>query len=247
MRNHTHFLLALAILTTAALATPSGLNNIPTADTTPQGTFVLQGFTTIGSDRDADFNIGFKTGLNLGPAKLELGLASHLLPDKGGPIAVHGKVAIPFGENLPTLAIGAANGTFSGQYRDRAGDEFFYAVLSHDFGIFRVHSGCANQDGDFVPFFGIDKTFRRAVSVPSDGKSTNSSSGKDPQAVEETEWRDLFTVRADVIEQNDSSWLYSAGVLVPVCKHVVFETWGNFPDNGDEPSLTMKLNLVLKF
>ncbi len=32
-------------------ATPSGLNNIPTADTTPQGTFVFQLFSTVGEDR----------------------------------------------------------------------------------------------------------------------------------------------------------------------------------------------------
>ena len=39
-----------ALLATAAVAsaTPTGLNNIPTADTTPQGVFVLQAFTTLG-------------------------------------------------------------------------------------------------------------------------------------------------------------------------------------------------------
>jgi hypothetical protein len=55
--------LASLALTSAASATPSGLNNIPTADTTPPGTFVFQGFSTMGGDRDTDFNLGFKTGL----------------------------------------------------------------------------------------------------------------------------------------------------------------------------------------
>ena len=63
----------------------------------------------------------------------------------------------------------------------------------------------------------------------------------------ESGMRDLFTVRGDVIAQRDSSWLYSAGVLVPVCKYFVFETWANFPDNGTSPSLTLKANFVLSF
>jgi hypothetical protein len=65
--------------------------------------------------------------------------------------------------------------------------------------------------------------------------------------VVEPEYRDLFTLRADVIAQADSSWLYSIGVLVPVHKYFVFETWANLPDNGDEPSLTIKGNFVFKF
>ncbi len=96
----------------AARATPSGLNNIPTADTRPRGTFVLQGFTTVGNGRDADFNLDFKTGIDLKVAKLELGLAAHLTPGKGGPVKPHIKLAVPLGEGRPTIAVGAANNSF---------------------------------------------------------------------------------------------------------------------------------------
>jgi hypothetical protein len=235
-------IIGLLAATSTVMATPSGLNNIPTADTTPQGTFVLQGFTTIGNDRDADFNLGFKTGIDAKWVKLELGASSHISPGKGGPITPHGKLAIPFGEGLPTLAVGVANLSFTNHGRDRAGDEFFYAVVSHDFGWFRLHGGCASQDRDALPFYGIDKTFRKIVreTKASDGKSV---SGKE---VVETS-RDLFTLRADAIQQANSDWLYSAGILVPVFKHFVFETWGNFPDNGADPSLTIKGNFVFTF
>ncbi len=153
----TRSLATLLFTTTAALATPSGLNNIPTADTVPQETFVFQIFSTVGGDADADLNLGFKTGVDFKFAKAEFGLASHLYPDRGGPVAVHGKLAVPLGEHLPTLAIGAANVTFRDEDRARAGDEFFYAAASQDLGWFRVRAGCGLQDGAALPFVGLEK------------------------------------------------------------------------------------------
>ena len=164
MKTTLAFIVPFAAVS-AALGTPSGLNNIPTADTTPQGTFVLQAFSTTGGDGDTDFNIGFKTGIDfLKVVKLEVGADSHILPGNGGPVVISGKVALPFGQGLPTFALGAANVAFSEQQRQRAGDVFGYAVLSQDFGWFRAHAGCAYQDADALPFFGLDKTFR--VSKP---------------------------------------------------------------------------------
>ena len=60
----THSIATLLLATTAALATPTGLNNIPTADSVPQETFVFQLFSTVGGDADADLNLGFKTGVD---------------------------------------------------------------------------------------------------------------------------------------------------------------------------------------
>lgn len=243
----SRFLITFTLLTTATFATPSGLNNIPTADTAPQKTFVLQAYSTVGGFADGDFNLGFKTGLDFKFVKFELGADSHIYPNQGGPVTVQSKMAVPLGEHLPTLAVGMANVTFSNEDRDRAGDEFFYAVATQDFGWFRVHGGCASQDGEALPFAGIDKTFRYTKQVPaaSDGKAV--ADGKSHQALMETKTIDLFTLRGDVIEQRDSSWLYSAGVLVPVCQYFVFETWANFPDDGDSPSWTIKGNFVFTF
>jgi hypothetical protein len=233
---------ALFVSTTAVFATPSGLNNIPTADTTPQGTFVFQTFGTVGPDRDDDLNLGVKTGIDFKPVKFELGFDSHLLPDDAGPFTMQGKVSVPLGGNLPSLAAGVANTTFTSSDRDDAGNPFGYLVLSHDFGIMRAHVGTGLQDDDALPFFGVDKTFRTEGS-PAAASSSAKGSVVDPAGAP----RDLFTLRADAIHQHDSSWVYSAGVLVPVIKYIVFETWGSFPDNGDEASLTLKLNLVLSF
>ncbi len=250
-------ILAVAALTAFSYGTPSGLNNIPTADTTPQGTFVLQAFSTIGNDRTDDFNLGFKTGIDAKFVKFEIGADSHLYPGKGGPVVVQGKMAIPFGEGLPTLALGAANISFTNEQRARVGDGFAYGVVTQDFGWLRIHGGCGMQDGIALPFYGVDKTFRYTKSVPTadgksvaDGKSTrdgkSSRDGKSQPSLD-TRTIDLFTLRADAIEQPDSSWLYSAGVLVPVCKWFVLEAWGNFPDNGSDASVTLKANFVITF
>ncbi len=258
--KHLPALLALCSLTLAltprAAATPSGLNNIPTADTTPQGTVVFQAFSTIGEERDADFNVGFKTGLELKFVRFEIGADGHILQGKGGPIAVQGKVSVPFGEGLPTFALGAANIAFSERDRQRAGDVFGYAVLSEDLKLFRVHAGCAYQDTDALPFFGFDKTFH--ISRPrivQDGKTERKIGGAgggghgagtgDPNSALVT--RDLFTLRADAIELRNHDWLLSVGALIPVTKYFVLETWGNFPTDGTEPSLTLKANFVISF
>ncbi len=247
------FCAALTLLSAGAFASPSGLNNIPTADTAPQRTFVLQTYSTVFGQPDPDFNIGFKTGLDLKVAKIEMGFDSHLVPNRGGPVTVQGKIAVPLGEHLPTVAIGAANVAFSDHDRTRAGDVFSYAVATEDLGWFRVHGGCAYVDSDALPFAGIDKTFQYHKSVPAahDGKSVvdgkSVRDGKSGKEMLETKSIDLFTLRGDVIEQRDHSWLYSAGVLVPICKYFVFETWANFPDNGDSPSWTIKGNFVFTF
>lgn len=246
LRPHQLLLLSLAA-TAAAYATPSGLNNIPTADTTPTKVFVLQAFSTVGGLADGDFGLGFKTGLDLDFVRFEVGANAPVYPGRGGPVRVHGKVAVPLGDHLPTIAVGAANLAFSDHQRERAGDVFGYAVATQELGWgVRVHGGAAWVDTEALPFAGIDKTFSYTREVPAeDGKAV--VDGKAYKASLETESVDLFTIRGDVIAQRDSSWLYSAGVLVPVCDWFVFETWANLPDNGDSPSWTIKGNIVIKF
>lgn len=240
-----HPLAASGLFIAGALATPSGLNNIPIADTTPQGTFVLQPFSTIGGDRDTDFNLGFKTGFDAKAVRFEIGAASHLHPGEAGPLTLHGKIAIPFGTGLPTFALGLANVTFTDRQRRRAGDIFGYAVLSQDFGWFRIHGGCAFQNPDALPFYGIDKTFRYTKSAPDADPRVNGDKTVAPARTTKT--IELFTLRGDAILQHDNRWLYSAGVLIPVCRYFVLETWGNFPDLGGDASLTIKGNFVFNF
>ncbi|MBV9009485.1 MAG: hypothetical protein JO354_10020 [Verrucomicrobia bacterium] len=246
-KNFALVLLLLVFATQFARGTPSGLNNIPTADTAPQGTFVLQVYSTVGAERDSDFNIGFKTGLEVDPLRFEFGADSHLYPGVDGPVVLQGKVAFPFGDHLPTIAAGVANDAFTESERNRSGQPFGYAVVTEDLGLLRVTAGCGVQNGDALPFVGLDRTFK--ISTPNP-QSVAGGAGRGPGSGDRNAalvTRDLFTLRADAIEQHGGDWLYSAGVLVPVFKYFVIETWGNFPSNGAPPSVTLKGDLVFSF
>lgn len=231
MRFHTNHKMKRTILSSlvaAALcgtlsATPSGLNNIPTADTTPMGVFVLQPFTNFGNDVDADLNLGFKTGLEFYGQKFELGAASHLAPDDSGPFTVHAKYALSFGEGLPTMGLGVANIAFSGSDRDRAGDPFSYVVFTQDFaGLFRAHLGYGFQTDNNSVLIGLDKSFKVLE-------------------------RDLV-LRSDLIQiKDESDWLASFGFLYALHENVVLESWMSQPFDDGDPIFTVKLNFVLKF
>lgn len=236
-------LLFLFAFTTAVFG-QSGLNNIPSADTTPQGTWVPQVSTTIGRGRDADLKLGLKTGLKLGPARAEVGFSNTTYPGKGGPMRLHSKVALPLGARWPVIALGVANVTTEERYQDRVGEEYFYLVMSHDLQWARLHAGCALQDSETLSFFGIDKTFYREVEKPP--SSDDGKSSKSPNKLE-TERRKLGTVRVDVFQQVSHDWVWAIGGLVPICDHLNFESWANFPTNGDKPSLTLKFNFYVRF
>lgn len=221
-KHHLLTALACAALTSSLSATPSGLNNIPTADTTPMGVFVIQPFTNFGNDIDTDLNLGFKTGLDIYGQKFEFGLASHLLPDKGGPVMLYGKYALPFGEGLPTLGLGVANIGLSNDDRDRGGEPFYYAVLSQDFGFIRAHAGYGFQEDNNSVLVGIDKTFKVLD-------------------------RDLV-LRSDLIQiRDESDWLASFGALYALHKNLVLEAWVSQPFDDGDPIFTVKLNFVFNF
>ncbi len=242
MKPHRTLAILLAA-GSAAYATPSGLNNIPTADTPSQGDYVIQTYSTVGYGQKQDFNLGFKTGFDLKVLKLEVGVDSHISPGNGGPAVAQAKIAVPLGTGLPTIAAGVANISFSDHDRRRAGDPFPYFVATQDLKWFRVHAGIAEQFSQPLPFFGLDRTFKIKSTVPAqDGKSDGKSGPK--TTVKE---RDLFMLCGDGIQQLNHTWLLSAGVKVPVCKHFVFETWGNFPTDGTKASLTIKGDFVIHF
>src|SRR5262245_14337870 len=139
-------LMAGATCSGQLLATPSGLNNIPTADTAGQGEYVFQAFTNFGEQRRPDNNIGFKTGLSLFGEKFEVGLDGRITPDKGGPAVAQVKYARGIWDG-GTLGVGIANIAFRSQDRDRAGNPFKYGILTQKIPEtpLRVHAGYGFQ------------------------------------------------------------------------------------------------------
>lgn len=207
-----------ALLTASAMATPSGLNNIPTGDTVPHRTVAVQAFDTFSSHSD-DFWMGFKTGWDLTKElHLEWGLDSHLSPDPAGPLYFQTKVGFSPWED-GKIAIGVAGVGLTNS--DRAGDPFTYAVLTQDLKFARLSVGYGLQPEANTVLLGLDRSFKVFD-------------------------RNL-NINADLVQTGDQSgWLTAVGAKYDLTKHIVLESWVNLPDEGDA-SVVAKINFVFTF
>ena len=210
------------LLTGSAFATPSGLDNIPTADTPGQGDVVIQAWTNFGNDHDADFNMGFKTGFDVWGQKLEFGADSHLFPNQGGPVVLQFKYV----QDVWTggkLAVGIANLALGRDSMDRAGDPFSYALISQTIaGSLRAHAGFGFQTAGNSVLLGLDNTWKVLD-------------------------RDL-QLRTDFVQiQDQSQWMGSVGFLYVLHPRVVLEGWASQPLDHGDTIFTAKLNFVFKF
>ncbi len=222
--KHLRILALFAFFSASSVfATPSGLNSIPTADTTPQGTVVLQAFTNFGSDNDTDLTLGFKTGLDLWGQKFEIGADSHITPGNGGPVVLQFKYQTPQLWEGAHLGVGIANLALGNDFRNRAGDPFYYAVLSQDIaGLFRAHAGYGFQAHGNSVLLGLDKTLK----------------------VYDRE----LVLRTDAVQiQDQGQWMGSVGFLYALHKNFVFESWASQPFDHGSAIFTAKLNLVFQF
>ncbi len=142
---------AVALLAGVSLATPTGLNNIPTADVVPQNVLVLQSWANFGSDLDTSWAAGFKYG----PAcNWEVGLDGGLTgPGSGQGITGQAKYRIPL-QNGARVALGVAN---ISNDTDVNGDYFPYVVLSAPLGQKTAgHAGYEFQNNNEGVFLGLD-------------------------------------------------------------------------------------------
>jgi len=161
---------ALALCNGLAFATPSGLNNIPTADVVPESKLVLQVFSIVENSTRPDH----WAGLKLSPwHNLEIGIDWRLNPESSEEERLVGQLKYRFDLRESTaLAVGIAN------LGDRAwnGYEDYYAVVSHGFGFCRVHVGGTLQRDNEGVFAGIDKTvavFERDMMLRADIRQVN--------------------------------------------------------------------------
>ena len=204
----------------SAFATPTGLNNIPTADTPPDRTFVFQSFANFGKDRQVDYVAGFKMGLRPWDQRFELGLDGRFGEAEGQQPVLQFKYALQGSEDLPVIAGGVANLAMRSKDRQDVGHVFSFAVLSHDLGWLRGHAGYGFQHNNDAAFFGFDKTV---------------------QFLE----RDLM-LRSDFIQIDDQDqWLGSAGVIYFMHENLALESWMSQPLDQGEPFFTLKLNLTV--
>lgn len=200
-----------------AHATPSGLNNIPTADTVPHRTVAVQVYDLFG-EGPHDFASGFKTGWDFPWVQVEWGLDSHLAPDPAGPLLFQTKLGFEPWES-GDLAVGVAGVALTDI--DSAGDPFTYAVLSQNAGFARLHVGYGVQTRGDTVLLGIDKN------VEFLGRNLN--------------------LNADLVQiRDEDGWTPAVGLKYDLCKNIVFETWANLPDEG-KAEFMLKLNYVFTY
>lgn len=135
-------------------ATPTGLNNISTADVVPEKLLALQVWTEVGEDNKPDYFTGFKYS----PVKnLEIGLDGRIFPEAGLEETVEAQAKYRFElSDSTSMAVGVAN---LGD-RARLGWEDYYLAFTQDLVFFRAHlGGTAQRDNEGV-FAGLDKTLK---------------------------------------------------------------------------------------
>lgn len=223
----TH-LLVLAMCATVApvLGTPTGLNNIPTAETIDHRTVAAQffssfggsnQFSTSGPGKTSDW-VGFKTGWDFKPVHLEWGLDSVLGTGYSGPLLFQTKARIqPWEDGM--FALGVAGVALTDTRRAR--DPFTYAMLYHDFHVVRLHAGYGLQTHGDSYLFGVDRTWKL--------------------------FDRNFNLNADLVQSRNQHGVIAAlGAKCFLSKHIVLESWANFPDR-DRLSFIAKINYVFTF
>jgi hypothetical protein len=162
-------LLALAVGLAASypvFASPSGLNNIPTADVAPPDILVLQSWANFDGDTS------WAAGLKYGPAEnWEIGFDGGLTGGgSGGGLTFQAKYRMPL-ENGARLALGLANVSDD---RDRHGEFFPYAVASLPLGKRASgHLGYSFQSDNRALFLGADATVSNSLTLRSDWIQTD--------------------------------------------------------------------------
>jgi len=159
---HTLSVLLALHLGGVAYATPTGLNNIPTANVVDQSVLVVQAFSSFASDRSPEWFAGLKYGA---AANWEVGV-DHVLsgPGSSGGLAFQAKYRMPLTDRA-RLGLGVANISSD---REALGNSAPYVVLSLPLGALGGHLGHGWQEGNHAWFVGADCALSPALSLRAD-------------------------------------------------------------------------------
>jgi len=206
------------VVASAALASRSGLNNVPNADTSAPRTGVVQLYSAFGEDRQTSFLTGVRSGLKLGEQKFEAGLDSRWAPGADVVAFLNAKYAFPRRVGGPAFALGIAGLAPESRDRARLGEPQSYAVATLPFDGARLHAGYAVQRRNNAAFVGFDRAWQVAARP--------------------------LTLRADAIQiQDRAQWLASIGFTYRASKLVGLELWRSFPTERGRSYTTAKLGL----
>jgi hypothetical protein len=205
-----------------AFASRSGLNNVPTADTSAAGTAVVQGYASFGPDRKPAFFSGARIGLSAFEQPCEAGFDTRWSPGATVPIYFNAKWRTHAAATRPAVGIGLAGAAVRETDRHRLGQPQTYAVVSYDARVARLHGGYTVQARNNAIFVGLDRS-----------------------------WLILqrkFTLRLDATQtQNRAQWLASAGFTYKFTERLNFELWQSKPTERGRSYATAKLGGGFKY
>ncbi len=237
----THLSAGLTLLMVGALlfggplvwATPTGLNNIPTNDTAPPQTIVLQTLTNFGQDARSTYLFGFKMGVI---ENLEIGADWIRNAEPEQHPALQAKYTLDLGPEWPKLGGGVANVS---AHRQRNGQAMPYVVGPYDAKLIRAHGGYNCQHNNFGFFAGVDRTLpvlRRDLTLRADYiQIDNRHHGI-------TSVGGMYNLPPRPPHKE------SANILDAVLANVIVEGWYSRPSTGAlEDYFTIKLNYVIEF
>jgi hypothetical protein len=165
------FLTGLCLITLAAgaWASPSGLNNIPTADVAPFGKLVLQQYTNIGGGEPPAFYVGAKWG---GLPRVEVGIDDRLAGGGAPTASPVGQIKFQVLRNDKrlSLAVGAAN---LGDNKRNGSPALYLALKRSLVPRVRGHLGFMNQGSQDSFFVGLDGKLVRGWDWRLDAIQTN--------------------------------------------------------------------------
>jgi len=226
MKKTSLAILSFLFLSHSLFGTPTGLNNIPTADTVPHRVVAVQSFSSFGAGTNqfaangpGEFSywMGFKAGYRFSVIQWEVGLDSPLAPKETGPLVFQTKANVsPWEKGV--IAVGVANVGLTDSAL--SGKPFTYAMLAQDFGFARAHAGYGLQTNGNSLLLGVDRTWQV--------------------------WGRHLNLNADLVQaSNQTFWLPALGIKFDPTDYLVLEAWSNFPEKG-KPSYIAKINLVFK-
>ena len=209
-------------------ASPSGLNNIPTADTCTEQTAVFQTWEGFGGGNHSENWVGVKYGLF---ENAEIG-ADWRTTDPYRDPQFQAKYTLEFAEDLPRFAIGIANVTTD---RSRNGDPMPYGVLTYNLKDWcRLHAGYGFEKDNEGAFGGIDRTFKVAgMNVMLCGDVIQCDGRDDALLAPGIK----IGPAADDIK----------GLLGTILRHTAFETWTTLSTSGESETYVAKLNVIIGF
>lgn len=230
--------LCLLAVNSSVLASPSGLNNIPTTDVPLRNTIIMQTWLNLAANMDIEQYVGFKTSLLLDG--LEFGVDWKAYGETHGHATLQAKYSHDIIKGWWQGAVGFAN--LSEDWRHN-GKVFPYVVTAVDLRLVRLHLGYAPQPHNEAFFAGIDRTIpflNRNLQLKGDAIHINDKN--------DVLFSAGFLYDLNPIDpEGDGPASDVLKFLTNIVKNVVLEGWVSMPSTGEQEVYTLKLNYVFKF